>query len=186
MRRISCLPLGALVDGCPMTTIQIRSLTADSIRAAESRRLLAWALEHGGDELTIEVMALQGVEASLADAFEDALAPWSIAPARRTTLSGASREELRREVRLWRLTPLSATLLSEFLPEGLFSYDVQERGWFENPIVYRRGVFLFGALTHEREGYAQVSTEEAEDLLRAGVPVGPALAGIQLEAPGAP
>ena len=75
-------------------------------------------------------------------------------------------------MRLWRLTPLSATLLHEFLPEGLFSGDVQERGWFENPIIYRDGAFLCGVLTHDREGYLRVSSDEARELSRLGISVG--------------
>ena len=80
-----------------------------------------------------------------------------------------------REVRLWRLTPLSATLLHEFLPDGLFSHDVQERGWFENPIIYRDGAFLCGVLTHERDGCLRVSSDEARELSLLGVPVGATL-----------
>ena len=54
---------------------ETRALSADTLHARESRRLVAWALEHGGNEFTVEVMALQGIAAPLADAFEDALEP---------------------------------------------------------------------------------------------------------------
>jgi len=157
---------------------ETRALSADSLRSRESRVLAAWALEHGGDEFTIEVMALQGTPAPLADAFEDRLAPWVAASARRVTLWAPLKGEFTREVRLWRLTPLSAALLDEYLPDGLFSYDVQERGWFENPIVYRNGAFLYGALTHEREGYLRVSNDEAGELSALGIPLGATMTGL--------
>jgi hypothetical protein len=165
---------------------RIHTLSADTLRARESRLLCAWALEHGGDEFTIEVMALQGVPAPLADAFEDSLEAWVATPRTRATLWAPRKEEFTREVRLWQLTPISATLLHEFLPDGLFSYDVQERGWFENPVVYRNGAFLYGALTHEREGYVRVSDEEAQELAALGITLGPTVTGLAFQPPLSP
>lgn len=152
--------------------IETRSITAEGLRARESRRLAAWALERGADEFTLDVRAMQGIDAPLADAFEDLLEPWVIAAARRRRLSARSGEGQMRIVRLWRLTPLSLALLEEFLPDGLFSHDVQERGWFEDPVLYRGGELLCGVITHEREGYLRVSSDETQELLRLGVPVG--------------
>ena len=149
-----------------------RLLTADTLRARESARLLAWALERGADEFTVDVMAMQGIDAPLADAFEDALAPWAGTPARRRVVSRWTEPDLTREVRLWRLTPLSLALLQEFLPAGLFSPDTQERGWFADPAVYRRGELLLGVITHEREGVIRVSEAEEEELARLGVRLG--------------
>ena len=156
--------------------IETRSLDASTLRARESRRLLAWALERGADEFSISVMAMQGVDAPHADAFEDALAPWESASASRRVLYGgdADGRERRREVRLWRLTPISLALLEEFLPDGLFTYDTRERGWFEDPLVYRRGELLLGVITHEREGVILVTPEEAANLAALGVPSGAA------------
>jgi len=154
--------------------MRTRLLTADTLRSRESARLLAWALEHGADEFTVAVMAMQGIEAPLADAFEDALAPWAGAPGRRRVVHGWTEPDFTREVRLWRLTPLSLALLQEFLPAGLFSSDTQERGWFEDPALYRRGELLLGVVTHEREGVIRVSAEEEEELARLGVRLGDA------------
>ena len=158
--------------------IETRSITADGLRARESRRLAAWALERGADEFTVDVRVMQGVDAPLADAFEDLLQPWVIAAARRRRLAGQGGEPQTRIVRLWRLTPLSLALLEEFLPDGLFSHDVQERGWFEDPVLYRGGELLCGVITHEREGYLRVSSDEAQELLRLGIPVGDAVSSM--------
>lgn len=152
--------------------IETRLLTADTLHAPESHRLLAWALEHGADEFALTVMAFQKIEAPLADAFEDALDPWVIPTARRRVLYGRCASDLTREIRLWSLTPQSLALLEQYLPSGLFSYDVQERGWFEDPWIYRRGALLCGVLSHEHEGVLRVTPEEAGELAALGVPVG--------------
>lgn len=152
--------------------VHTRLLSASTLLAGESRRLLAWALERGADEFTLQVMALQGIDAPHADAFEDALAPWARESASRPVLHRAPGPDQVRTVRLWALTPASLALLEEFLTDGLFTYDAQERGWFENPILYRRGALLLGAITPEREGIVRVSDEEQAELAALGVPMG--------------
>lgn len=155
----------------------IRVLSADTLHAPESRRLLRWLLEHGADEFTIEVMAMQGTDAAVADAFEDALSPWELAPARRRVVYRWTDRDGSREVRLWRLTAESLALLEGFLGDGLFTCDVGERGWFEDLAIYRRGALLLGVMTNEREGYIRLSGEEVAELRALGVPPGgPALA----------
>ena len=155
----------------------IRVLSADTLHAAESRRLLAWLLEQGADEFTIEVMAMQGTDAPVADAFEDALEPWALPIARRRVVYRWTGRDGTREVRLWRLTAESLARLEEFLDDGIFTSDVRERGWFEDLAIYRRGALLLGVISHEREGYIRLEGDEVSALRALGVPVGaPAIA----------
>ena len=156
------------------SALRTRFLFADRVGPGESRRLMAWALEHGADEFTLDVMGLHETPAPHADAFEELLDPWQRPSARRRVLyhppGRAHDDPQHRDVRLWRLTPISATLLGEFLERGIFHYDVQERGWLEDPIVYRGGELLFGAISHEREGVLRVTEDEEAELSRLGIP----------------
>lgn len=154
------------------TTFRTRALTADTLHAAESHRLLAWALAHGADEFTLDVRAIGGIEAPLADAFEDTLGAWETTPARRRVPYRWTAPDCTREVRLWTLTAESLALLEPFFPGGLFTQAVHERGWLEDPVFYRRGEFLLGVITHEREGLIRVAAAEERELLEMGIPLG--------------
>jgi hypothetical protein len=146
-----------------------RPFTAADLGAPESRRLLDWAVARGADELTLRVLSIEGTEAPLADAFEDALAPWARAAAERPLPLGVGGVVELHLVRLWALTPESVARLGDFLVDGLFSNRVDERGWFEDPTVYRRGALLIGVLTHDREGLLRVTDEEAQELASLGL-----------------
>lgn len=151
----------------------VRVLSADTLHAAESRRLLAWLLEQGADEFTIEVMAMQGTDAPVADAFEDALDPWALPIARRRVVYRWTDRAGTREVRLWRLTAESLVLLEDFLPDGILASDVRDLGWFEDLAIYRRGALVLGVISHEGEGYIRLDGDDLTTLLALGVPVGP-------------
>lgn len=151
-----------------------RSLTADTLHAAESRRLLAWALAHGADQFTLDVRAISGIEAPLADAFEDIVGPFEVAPARRRVPYRWTAPDFTREVRLWPFTTETLALLEPFFPDGLFTHGVHERGWLEDPVFYRRGAFLLGVITHEREGLIRVTPDEERELIELGIPLGDA------------
>lgn len=156
---------------------EIRVLSADTLHAPESRRLLAWLLERGADEFTVEVMAMQGTDAPVADAFEDALEPWALPVGRRRVVYRWTDRDGTREVRLWRLTAESLPLLERFLPEGIFGSPVLERGWFEDLAIYRQGELVLGVISHEREGYIRVEGDDVSALRALGIPVGaPAIA----------
>lgn len=149
-----------------------RSLTADTLHAAGSRRLLAWALAHGADQFTLDVRAIAGVEAPLADAFEDTLGVWETTPARRRVPYRWTAPDCTRDVRLWTLTAESLALLEPFFPDGLFTHGVHERGWLEDPVFYRHGEFLLGVVTHEREGLIRITPDEERELIGLGIPLG--------------
>ena len=149
--------------------LEVRYLFARSVTADASRRLLTWLLEHGADELTVVVMALQGEPAQTADAFEDALAPFELPPARRRVLTDAEGSEPTREVRRWALTAESLAALLPFFASGVFSYRVGPTGWLEDLTVYRRGELVLGVVSHEDEGVLRVSPAEHAELRALGV-----------------
>ena len=149
-----------------------RALTADTLHATESRRLLRWALDRGADQFTLDVRAIAGVEAPLADAFEDTLGAWETASARRRVPYRWTAPDCTRDVRLWTLDAESLALLEPFFPDGLFTHGVHERGWLEDLVLYRRGEFLLGVITHEREGLIRVTPAEERELIELGIPLG--------------
>ena len=153
-------------------TFRTRSLSADTLHAAESTRLLAWAVAHGADQFTLDVRAIGGIEAPLADAYEDVFGEWETTPARRRVLYRWTAPDCTREVRLWTLTAESLALLEPFFPDGLFTHGVHERGWLEDPLFYRNGEFLLGVITHEREGLIRVTPDEERELIELGIPLG--------------
>lgn len=152
-------------------TEELRIAAADAT-PDELWRLLDWCIAHGADELTIEVMALVGTPAPLADAFEDALAPWELAPAIRPILESTTAPIYPGRVRLWSLGPQTVELLRRFLPGGPLTHGahgVGEAGWLENLALYRGGELLFGAVTHEGEALLRAGPEERADLERLGL-----------------
>ena len=149
--------------------LEVRYLFAHGVTADASRRLLTWLLERGADEFTVVVMALQGEPAPTADAFEDALAPFELPPARRRVLTGAEGPDPSREVRRWALTAESLAALLPFFASGLFAYRVGPTGWLEDLTVYRRGELVLGVVSHEDEGVLRVSPAEHAELRALGV-----------------
>ena len=149
--------------------LEARYLTARELDADASRRLLAWLLEHGADEFTVGVMALQDEPARTADAFEDALAPFELPRAPRRVLGGAPDDDRTREVRRWALTAPSLAALLPFLPDGPFAYAVGPAGWFEDLTVYRQGELVLGVLTHEQEGVLRLTPAEHAEVRALGV-----------------
>ena len=54
----------------------VRRVTEHTLRGDAGWHLIRWLLDHGADELTIEVMAMRDTPAPFADAFEDEMAPF--------------------------------------------------------------------------------------------------------------
>ena len=142
--------------------------------AAAQWRLLAWCAAHGGDELTVEVMALAGTPAPLADAFEDALSPHELAPAVRPVLEEGTGPVSLGRVRRWRLDARTLPLLRPFLPDGPLAYGAHgpgEAGWLENLAVYRAGELLLACVTHEGAGALFLHPGERAAVEALGVPL---------------
>jgi hypothetical protein len=136
--------------------------------------LLEWCVAHGADEFTVEVMALVDVPAVLADAFEDALEPWTRPAAVRAVLDDVAGPAFPARVRLWSLDPHTLALLRRFLPGGplrLAQGQPGEAGWLEHLVVYRGGELLFGALTHEGAGVLELEPAEREQVAALGLPL---------------
>lgn len=142
-------------------------LLRGELRALESRRLLAWCLERGADEFSVEVLALRDEPGPRADAFEELLAPWERGTGIRPAVDDP---EAPARVRLWSFTPLSAALLQEFLPGGVLGIaDVGAPGWLENPVVYRRGALLLAADTHAGRALLFADARERRELAALGI-----------------
>jgi hypothetical protein len=134
--------------------------------------LLDWCVAHGADEFTVDVIALAGVPAALADAFEDAMEPWARPAAVRAVLDTADGPAYPARVRLWTLAPDTVALLRRFLPGGplrLGAGQPDAAGWLENLVVYRDGAPLFGALTHEGTGVLELEPAERERVAALGL-----------------
>jgi hypothetical protein len=59
-----------------------------------------------------------------------------------------------------------------FFPDGLFTYmtSAHEEGWLENPTIYRDGEILLGVVSHEQEGYLQLTALEPVQIAAMGIP----------------
>lgn len=135
--------------------------------ARTSALILEYLLAQGADEFTITVMAIQDTPAPFADAFEDALEPFSRANDIRPVLTESPDNALR-EVRLWALTRESLDELLRFHAAGLLATDVGPNGWLEDLIVYRRGELIFGVVSHEQTIVLRVANDERETLSNMG------------------
>ena len=149
--------------------LEARYLTPAGLTPGATRRLLHWLLERGADEFTVAVMALGGEPARVADAFEDALAPFELPAARRPTPDADAATELTRHVRRWALTADSLAALLPFLSLGLFEPRVGPSGWLEDLAIRRRGEPLLAVHTHEREAVLRLTPAEHAEVESLGV-----------------
>lgn len=149
--------------------LEARFLSPSALPADATRRLLDWLLGHGADEFTVAVRALGGEPAPVADAFEDALAPFALPPAPRRVVRAATAAAVTRDVRRWALTAESLAALLTFLPGGLFAAQPGPSGWLEDLAIYRRGELLLGVGTHEREAVLRLTPAEHREAEALGV-----------------
>ena len=149
--------------------LEARYLTPAGLTPGATRRLLHWLLERGADEFTVAVMALGGEPARVADAFEDALAPFELPIARRRVASAAADAAPSRSVRRWAFTAESLPELLAFLPAGLFDAQPGPSGWLEDLAIYAQGELLLGVVTHEREAVLRLTPAEHREVEALGV-----------------
>ncbi len=144
--------------------LAVRYVNARSLRGERATHLLRYLLEHGADEFSISVMALQDTLAPFADAFEDELGPFEHPAARRRVLTSADSMDLTRTVRLWALNEASLARLLTFMDSGLFHSPAGPDGWFEDLTIYRDGELAFGVVSHEQEGLLRLTHREQADV----------------------
>jgi hypothetical protein len=150
--------------------LEVRYVFEHSLRGERGRRLLRYLLQRGADEFSITVVALQDTPAPFADAFEDELARYERATARRRVIAGADAHDLARSVRLWTYNEESLERLLSFVDSGLFHWPAGPDGWFEDLTVYRHGELLLGLVSHEREGVLRLTSQELVEVAALDIP----------------
>lgn len=150
--------------------LEARYLFEHSLRGERGPRLLRYLLAHGADEFTVAVIALQGVPAPFADAFEDELGPYKRPDAERRVLTAATSADLTTLVRLWSFNEESLERLLSFLDGGLFHCPAGPDGWLEDLTIYRRGELLLGLVSHEQEGVLRLTPHEHAEVAALDLP----------------
>jgi len=144
------------------------SINAKDYDALKSWQLASWCRKHGADEWTLTAMSLKGPkEAAWLESFDEATKPFRLPTAKRRSLTAQrpiSQGDFIKPTELWRLNTASFAVLQEVLPEGLFHYQVEKGSWLEYPVLYRRGEFMLGVVSHEHEGIVRVTNTERHTL----------------------
>jgi hypothetical protein len=155
--------------------LDVRYLSDKSLRGARGPRLLRYLLNHGADELSITVMALQDTPAPFADAFEDELEPYQLDVAPRRVLTATATVATAkpvRPVRLWAFNEASLERLLSFLDEDLFHCPAGPDGWLEDLTLYRDAELILGLVSHEREGVLRLTADEHAEVAALDIPSG--------------
>ena len=147
----------------------VRHLGEGSVPPETTGPLLRWLAAAGADELTVAVRSFAGEPAPTADAFEDALAPFALPPARRRVLVDVEESDGTREVRRWTLCDESIAALLPFLARGVLHHAPAPDGWLDDLAVYRDGELLLGIVSHEREGVLRLRDDEHAAVAALGV-----------------
>lgn len=153
-----------------MPDLEVRYVFEHGLRGERGQRLLRYLLERGADEFSITVVALQDTPAPFADAFEDELARYERAAARRRVLSGVDAHDLVRPVRLWTFNEESLERLLSFVDRGLFRWPAGPDGWLEDLLVYRYGELVLGLVSHEQEGVLRLTPQELAEVAALDIP----------------
>lgn len=158
--------------------LEVRYMSESGLRGDRGSRLLRYLIDHGADEFSITVMALQDTPAPFADAFEDELGPYELSVASRRVVADAESTGATRPVRLWALDDASFPRLLSFLDDGLFHCPPGPDGWLEDLAVYRRGELVLGIVSHEREGVLRLTPREHADVAALDIPSEPTASSI--------
>jgi hypothetical protein len=72
--------------------------------------------------------------------------------------------------KLWNLTPESIAVLRSLFPaSGLFTPPAHsDDGSLEEPTIYRDGHLMLGIISHEQEGYLDITLEQSAELIPQG------------------
>ena len=153
--------------------LEVRYVFEHGLRGERGTRLPRYLLEHGADEFSITVMALQDTQAPFADAFEDELGPYERPVAARRVRTGVEAMELTRIVRLWAFTEASLLRILSFMDTGLFHCSAGPDGWLEDLTIYRRGELALGLVSHEQEGVLRLTHQEHAEVAALDIPSEP-------------
>jgi len=152
-----------------MTT---RFLAQEDLTPEQTWRLAEWCVSRGAEEFSITLMGLQGHPEPFNDRFLAAVEPFRLPEAPRPQLTTYVGDAIFRPAALWAARSEVVAALKEFFVGGLFTYPTGEHegGWLEDPTFYREGEIMFGIVSHEREGYLELTTLEATQLSARGIP----------------
>ena len=151
-----------------MTELITLHLYAEDYDLKKSWQLVQWCLSQGADEWTISQVTVQKENTPLFDQFDAATAALRRPTVVREHLTAYQHNEFTRPADLWTLTHAAFPVLKEFLPLGLFAYEIGPEGWFKDLIVYRRGELMLGVVSHEQEGVLRVTEAERTLLIKQG------------------
>jgi len=148
-----------------------RHLFKADLSAEQAWQLLGWCIARGANEFSVEMVAVEHTPAPVFDAFEAALAPWSRGVQRRRVVANPTTSDRGDDVHVWTLTAEAVARLRPFGPDHLFTYELDmQRGWLEDPIVWRDGQVMLAIVSHEQEGVLRVTPQEAALLDTLGIP----------------
>jgi hypothetical protein len=152
-----------------MTTL---CLSEDDLHPQQTWQLAAWCIARGADEFGVTLMGLQGFPEPFNDRFLAAIEPHRLPQAARPHVTTYVDQDVIRPAQLWRASVELLTDIRTFFHDGLFTYmtSAHEEGWLENPTIYRDGEIMLGVVSHEGEGYLQLTTPEAAQVAAMGIP----------------
>jgi len=137
----------------------------------DSWRLVEWCRSLGADEFTVDMLGVDPAQSdSLHAQFGRAASAHARPEGKRERMSGKTADALHRDTEVWALNEDTVVILRHAFPAGIFQYDPRDGGWFEDPILYRKGELMLGVLSHEAFAVLRVSETESTQLAAAGFP----------------
>jgi hypothetical protein len=153
-------------------SMPLRFIASDDLNADQTWQLAQWCLAQGADEIGMTLMWLQGSEKPFVDRFVTALGSHRVPEAARPHMLTYVGQDVVRPAELWTASTESLAILKEFFRDGLFTYmtSYHSDGWLENPTFYREGEIMLGVVSHEGEGYLDLTALEAVQIAALGIP----------------
>jgi hypothetical protein len=152
-----------------MTT---RFIAADDLDPRQTWQLAEWCVARGADEFGVTLMGLQGFPEPFNARFLAAIERYRLPETPRPHVTTYADQDVIRPAQLWRASGELLEALQTFFADGLFTHmtSVHEDGWLENPTIYRDGEIMLGVVSHEREGYLQLTEIEVTQVAAMGIP----------------
>jgi hypothetical protein len=155
-----------------VTPLRDRFIAASDVTPDQTWRLLEWCAQHGADEFTVAMLALEGSSATFLGEAEAALKPFERPTALRRALTVLVGRPAVQPTKLWSLNAESIAILKRLFTEGLFTYPTSEWevGCLEDPAFYRDGGVMLGVVSHEREGVLSLTESEQAQVAALKIP----------------